>query len=605
MKTRSYEFKIELPLSRQIVWELLSDTDHLNRFIGLFPVQFSMPDILEGTFYRWAEARAFGLIPIKWKEFPFEWEQEKSYAVERQYEAGPIKRFYGGIKINQGSYSNRTDTTEVTLFADFTPRNSLGLLAIPLMGKRSMKLTVRYLKELAETASYKESELNFVPIRSNHSKVNDIQLHNRTQALKKFPVDLKIAGFLETHLRNHYDDRVLNMRPYEWADRWGVDRYETLRVFLYATKAGLTELSWHLMCPNCRVSKAATTNLKDLKEQVHCDFCGINYEMNFDQYVEIRFSVHPVIRRAYEQTYCVSGPQVTPHIKRQMLIHPGEEVVFQRPSASDSSLQRIRVLQKNWVYDPQFKGNKLLITKSGFEPGHLAEQLEKEIWIKNQLSEDIILVSEELAWSSQLTTAREVTSLQEFRTLFSSEVLSPGTQIKVGYLTFLFSDLKGSTALYEIKGDAEAYSQVRHHFELLTEEILLNKGAVVKTIGDAVMAVFHEPSNGLRAAYDILQTIKTFNQNNGYSLILKLGLHSGPAIAVNSNDRLDYFGRTVNMAARIQGLSHGEDLVLSQEVMNDPNVKQALEQMDSNTETYQTALKGIKEEVVVTRLILN
>jgi adenylate cyclase len=63
--TKRYSFEKEIPLSRSKVWELLSNTDHLNRAIKLFPVRFS--PVQPGTFIREAEAKANGVIPLKWK----------------------------------------------------------------------------------------------------------------------------------------------------------------------------------------------------------------------------------------------------------------------------------------------------------------------------------------------------------------------------------------------------------------------------------------------------------------------------------------------------------------------------------------------------------
>ncbi len=603
MKIKHYTFTIQLSMPIETVWKLLSDTDHLNRFIGLFPVHFSIPDSNHRPFFRWAEAKVLGMVPIRWKEFPFEWEQQSYYAVERQYETGPIERFYGGVRLKEVGHE-----TEVTLFADFTPRGLLGLVGVPFIGKRAMKQTIHYLRFIAGKAA-SPSQLNhqtgIEPPRT--IKWNALQLGTRMAQLKQSPVDLTIADLLDTHIRSSHDDRVLNMRPYEWADRWGVDRHETLRVFLYATKLGLTEISWHLMCPNCRVSKVEVPHLQDVQNHVHCDFCGIEYDLDFDQYVEIRFSVHPLIRVAQEQTYCVSGPMITPHILNQQLIKSGQSSVVPHNLLVDGKSRRLRVLQKNWSYYPNLMDAQLSLTSNGFEKGPFTPSQtdgSNGMMVKNQTGETQILVVEDLAWTTQLTTANHVTSMQEFRDLFSSEVLSPGTQIKVSYLAFLFSDLKGSTALYETKGDAEAYAQVRHHFELITERVKQNKGAVVKTIGDAVMAVFQEPNQAMGAATELLKDIHLFNEENGYSIILKLGLHAGSAIAVNSNDRLDYFGRTVNLAARIQGLSEGEDLVLSDTLLQDPSVQKILNALEVSKEGFNAQLKGIREGVPVTRIRL-
>src|SRR5262249_54058128 len=148
-------------------------------------------------------------------------------------------------------------------------------------------------------------------------------------------------------------------------------------------------------------------------------------------------------------------------------------------------------------------------------------------------------------------TADRVAALQAFRDLFSDEVLRPGDEVAIRRVTLLFSDLKGSTALYEAMGDAAAYHLVREHFAYLAEIVREHEGGIVKTIGDAVMAAFHDPLRGLQAAIAMQRRVAGFNARSRAPIVLKLGLHDGPCIAVTLNDRLDYFGGTVNLAARL------------------------------------------------------
>ena len=178
-------------------------------------------------------------------------------------------------------------------------------------------------------------------------------------------------------------------------------------------------------------------------------------------------------------------------------------------------------------------------------------------------------------------TADRVTALQAFRDLFSGDVLRPGDEVAIGQVTLMFTDLKGSTALYERIGDAAAYHLVRDHFAFLAEQVRENEGAIVKTIGDAVMAAFADPAAAVKAALAIQDHVAHFNAEHGGEagrgdIVIKLGLHKGPCIAVTLNERLDYFGGTVNMAARLQGRSEGGDIVLSEALMAEPEVKALL-----------------------------
>ncbi|MBM7662339.1 class 3 adenylate cyclase/rubredoxin [Bacillus mesophilus] len=600
---KKYIIEQHFPLSKEKIWELLGDTDRLNRFIGLFPVTFSpAKKVGDDTFYRLAEAKVAGLVPIVWREYPFQWVTNESYMVERRYEKGPLAHFLGGIELYE--QNNKAKTT-VRLIGEFTPRNLLGKAALPFTAVRSMHLTMKYLHDYL---SNKVKDQTAYTPKKVTNKVNIPELTKLETQLSKLPVDSSYIPYLHQHLVEKMDHDVTQMRPYELARHWGVNPDEVLRLFLYATKVGILNLSWNLICPNCRVSKVSYNTLSQLENEFHCDLCGINYDANFENYVELYFSVHPSVRKAYAQSYCVGGPMISPHVKIQKVIEKGETYKTVIPPYHKKL--RIRVLQANHTVDIQSvpsnqskQAVELDYRNSGWSestisvtPGNTA------ITIHNSSPEDIVVVVEQGEWSQEVVTAAKITALQEFRDLFSSEVLAPGQQVGIENVTILFSDLQGSTSLYEVVGDADAYGQVRRHFDYLTEMISKNSGSVVKTIGDAVMAVFHKPEDGFQAALHIQKHIAEFNDKNAGDITLKVGLYSGPAIAVNSNDRIDYFGRTVNIAARIQGQSTGNDIVFHKEYLNNSTIQFQLEKEDVILESFHANLRGISDSIELVRL---
>ena len=205
------------------------------------------------------------------------------------------------------------------------------------------------------------------------------------------------------------------------------------------------------------------------------------------------------------------------------------------------------------------------------------------------------MILERLEWSDQATTAAEVTALQMFRDLFATEALRPGEQISVGTLTVLFTDLRNSTQLYREIGDATAFGRVMNHFDVVRKAIVDHDGAVVKTIGDAVMAVFRSSADGLLAMLEV-QDLLAEPGDGSRPLQLKAGLNTGPCIAVTLNDRLDYFGSTVNMAARLECLSSGSDVIISRSVYEDPKVQELIESDSFSAEPFDMLLKGFDEE---------
>ena len=197
-------------------------------------------------------------------------------------------------------------------------------------------------------------------------------------------------------------------------------------------------------------------------------------------------------------------------------------------------------------------------------------------------------------------TAKRMLTNQTFRDVYKADNLNIDQRLKITSLTFLFTDLKGSTALYERVGDLAAFDLVRAHFHALLEIISSEKGAVVKTIGDAVMATFIRPEHALAAGLRMRSAMAALNVQRGTEdLIVKIGIHEGPCLAVMLNERQDYFGQTVNIAARVQSLSTSQEIHITGPVINSPAVATILEKEAIRPIQKQAALRGIADKIVV------
>jgi class 3 adenylate cyclase len=216
--------------------------------------------------------------------------------------------------------------------------------------------------------------------------------------------------------------------------------------------------------------------------------------------------------------------------------------------------------------------------------------------IENRDGRARVVVVESRHWVEDALSAHRVTTLQAFRDLFSGEVLRPGDEVAIAQIALLFTDLSGSTALYERVGDAAAYTLVREHYAFLTRLVRAHDGAVVKTIGDAVMAAFAEPADAVHAALAAQAGAGAMAAG-----ALKIGLHAGPCIAVTLNDRLDYFGSMVNLAARLQGLAGSGEVVLSAALAADPGVGAVLAALAPGV-PETASVRGVKRPVDVLRL---
>ncbi|MBV9469294.1 MAG: adenylate/guanylate cyclase domain-containing protein, partial [Abitibacteriaceae bacterium] len=522
-ETKTYCLEREVPLPRSKVWELLGNTEHFNQVIGLAPVQFTPVAGDDLGLVRDAYTRIMG-IPMRWREYPFQWVKEERYTVLRLYQSGPLKSVLGGIELSdtQTQLADGSFATQLRVFADITPRSQAILAGLRLFMRRNLVNTFRYCENYLRLVE--SHKANMLPQPAKPPAVNATQLERLLKELSRQPVEQSYIRFLGDYLRSGADNEVASLRPYVLAGQWNAIPDEVLRLCLYATKSGILNLSWKMMCPNCRVPKAEYTSLGQLKNEFHCDLCGVTYSASFDRYVELRFAVHPQIRQATEQVYCIGGPGRTPQILIQQLVAKGQVGIIKFPQTD--SILRLRVLRANHVVsfanDGELDGTetepyaeatlnepaRAAIELLYRDEGWSQEQLQTPppgtpIRITNRSETDITIALEKIDWDQSAVTAAKVTTMQEFRDLFSSEVLAPGQSVSIEHLTLFFSDLRDSTVLYEIAGDAPAYRRVRDHFDFLFERIQANAGSIVKTIGDAVMAVFYSPEDALRAAFEI------------------------------------------------------------------------------------------------------
>ena len=204
-----------------------------------------------------------------------------------------------------------------------------------------------------------------------------------------------------------------------------------------------------------------------------------------------------------------------------------------------------------------------------------------ELAIRNETDRPLVFVVENRNWAKDALTGERVIAMPAFRRLCPEQLLRPGDNAEIGWIAIMFTDLKGSTELYDALGDAPAYNLVRDHFSFLSDRVQRNHGFVVKTVGDAVMAAFSRPDDAVRAALAIQDDVASFNTTRGGGatatpIVLKLGLHAGPCISVTTADVLDYFGATVNIAARLEHQCHGGEVVVSEAVAQDAEAAGAL-----------------------------
>jgi class 3 adenylate cyclase len=598
-----YGWTWNLRSSPEALWPLVTDTNRFNRDVGVPRVERladseasnGSASSVGSTGFRRLRLKRFG-IPIEWDEEPFEWTRPSQFGVVRRYRTGPVAMMRVLVELTPSNDGGCTLGYQVWA----QPRNSLGLLAIPAeIGRLSARRIDRTIRRYDGLASTPRATLS-TGARAQLAPGGRERLTTLAARLVADGADAVLVSRLTHTIEDADDIAVSQFRPYALADDWSASRREVLELCLKATRLGLLEFRWKLLCPLCRGSREGLTTLADVRSRAHCESCHIDFTVNLERSVELTFRPNAAIRELDANEFCVGGPQITPHVVAQHLLAAGERRTLTVPLEAGRYRMRTLALPGGALFSAGVPGSPVVAVcadANGWPEGETSISIKPALELENATNAAQQFILERTAWTDQAATAAEVTALQLFRDLFASEALRPGEECSVGSVAIVFTDLRSSTQMYREIGDAVAFGQVLRHFDLLKSCIADEGGAVVKTIGDAVMAVFTRPVGALRAMTRA-QARLAAPPNGARPLALKVGLHYGPCIGVTLNDRLDYFGSTINVAARLEGQSSGQDLIMSDAVCCDPEVASWLSDPASGVivQPMEVSLKGFERE---------
>ena len=445
--------------------------------------------------------------------------------------------------------------------------------------------------------------------------------------------DPQAVAAIESLVADGSDRQLCRVNVLRFAAERGLDEEKAIGGFLHAARLGLFELTWNVLCPGCGGVLDATHTLKTVrKESYDCALCATGYEPTLDDMVEVAFTVNPRVRHIaahdphllpvweyFRQIFWCSGVDL-PEEGFEDLMEKVSLDSIELPGNEKAQLSLQMPAEFLIVFEPVTHAAHFLDVKgeptkerqnltliynkvqaptptTEMRPGPLRLSLENRtdvrtlpsVWIAGDTLHDL------LGKRRPFLTAKRLLTNQVFRDIYRTDTLDVDQGLKLTSLTFLFTDLKGSTALYDRVGDLAAYDLVREHFRVLNEIVAAEAGAVVKTIGDAVMATFPTPDRALAAALRMRNSVRGIKED----MLIKIGIHEGPCIAVTLNDRLDYFGQTVNIAARVQGLADSQAILVTKSVVDNPQVSKMLEDSKLAPAAQDATLRGVADKMTV------
>jgi class 3 adenylate cyclase len=445
--------------------------------------------------------------------------------------------------------------------------------------------------------------------------------------------DPAVVASLKTTVESAPDRMLNRINPLAFANEHGFAEEPVIAALVHSAQLGLFDMAWNMLCRSCSGVLKTGDGLRALdRSSYFCSFCALKNEPTLDELVEVTFTVNPRIRRI-----AAHDPDSLPFAEymRQIFWSSGLEL----PEDMESAVQKMTLDAMElgpgekaamsltlspgfaYVFDPvthtsvfldiagdethERRAVSLVFARAHVHggtmkhrPGPARISFENKsdrrtlpgIWVHTQEMERL---------STQrrpFVTATRMLSNQTFRDLYRSGTFDPEQRFNITNLTVLFTDLRGSTALYDRIGDLAAFDLVRSHFGALLTAVSAEGGAVVKTIGDAVMATFSAPERALRAAMRMRKAMREINESRGSNdLALNIGLHEGSCLAVMLDDRQDYFGQTVNVASRVQGLADPSAVLATTPIVESSEVAHLVKDAGYRMTARQLSLRGVSE----------
>lgn len=471
--------------------------------------------------------------------------------------------------------------------------------------------------------------------------MNHATLAQKLQTLASYPqLNAETVAKFGTILEQLDDWELLRLNPLIFAARYDFPPQEIIDIFVHGAKIGLLDFSFQTIC-TCGVTEYNFTVLHELPEEgFYCSLCDKPVIPDLDDRVEVLFNLNPSVKKLAIDPYADIDTYLKYFHSPNLEFSPQHYDFINATRCAEFlvAADTTHVLTLNALPNSQYR-----LTSLGFHSLinlHISENIspttqvftidllpsglphlpihadagEITLKITNQTSAKVGLglYLVDKAKQNELNTfyppkikpyltAKILLNNHSFRTLFRTQPESNSLRLNIRSLTILFTDLKGSTELYDQLGDTQAYSLVQRHFQILTEAVQQGGGAIIKTIGDAIMATFATPREGMQAAIAMMEGIEKFNYSidQKLNLGLKIGLHTGSALVVNLDERLDYFGQNVNIAARVQGLANSGEIWITEPVYEEDAIATLLEAKGYQTTQHAVTLKGVEKTTIV------
>jgi serine/threonine protein kinase/class 3 adenylate cyclase len=581
---QTFRFTWDLDASRAALWPFVSNTERINRAVGLSAIDYDRRVGDDGVEV-YGELKVKG-IALRWREHPYEWIEGQRLGYLREYSEGPWHYLRDTVELTD----NEQGGTHLVHSVELLPRGMVGRAAAALEVGRNFKKGLdqvyrRIESLLAGTLGDGERVVDAFEAPVALSPDAEARLRGLEARLVERGARPEIVDALGAWLRRAPAHEAARLRPLALAARLSLPPREVVDACLLAADEGVLQLLWDLLCPSCRVPAQIEETLRAVSDHGHCDACDLDFDLDVAGSIEAIFRAHPQIRDAELATYCIGSPGHAPHVVAQMRVAAGERLALDL-DLDDGEYKlsgRLLAREASFRVDERAKANRWDVWLSEGPSPELPRALGRagqRIVLDNDTDGERVVRLERTAGRGDAMTAAQLAAAPLFRELFRGELLRQGQLLSVSHVSLLRVELTGVDNLWTSGGtsddESRAWQSLQAATRALEDAIAAEGGAVVKLEGDGLLASFSDPVGAARGAFEVLTKLAALGESDG--LGGRVAAHTGRALMLTFDNRLDYFGQVTRHLAKLAARTPDGRVCMSETLAADPGVARLIEQ---------------------------
>ena len=566
----TFAFTWELSCTPEDLWPFVSNTERLNRALGLPAVAFSIRPTESGTRNRYATFRLAGM-QMQWQEHMFEWVEVQRMSVLREFHKGPLKWLTSVVELHR-----RTDGgTTLTHTFKVNCRHLPGLLFVKFQMqaiiRRGLDRIYRRIDAVMKNSTATQmvvdafEDTRFMTRRA--SLLMDKILEQLASRNLDKPTLVKVFEF--ARLASAQD--VSRIRPRALAARLNLPEEAVIDVCLHGVEDGLFELSWDVICPLCRIATTSKDSISELQKHARCEACNFDFDLDFSTSVEMVLRLNPEIRDPVTGQFCIGGPAHSPHVVAQTRVAAGETLTVGLDLSEGRYLLR----------GPQLPFSvQILVTPSG-QTHQLTVDLSKgidtqatrELAVGRQLliivnpgATEILVRVERSLIPDDAITAVQAAQLPFFCRTFPHQVPSALQVASIQQMTFFVVARHDSADVTKQFGELRSCELMRDHLINVMDFTNRHRASYVRTLEEGALLAFRSPSAAIQAAISVFETVPKIE--NEAAWIPVVSIHRGSVLVTTLNGRLEYLGTSVRIAIALAESAMPGEVMISADLIS-------------------------------------